>query len=196
MDRGKHMFYKIVQSILKGLFLVLYHPTIIGKDFIPNEGPFVLAGNHTNWKDPLFLISVCKSPIHFLAKDSLFHGIIGIIVKKMGCIPVNRSIHDKDALNSAKDCLLQKNVIGIFPEGTINRSNAPILPFKIGAVKMSKDTNSLLVPFVITGKYHIFGKSIQIEFLNPRKITKNLTIENNSLMKEISNKREAIYERH
>ena len=185
------MFYKIVRPIIKGLFYLLYHPTVIGRENIPVQGAYVLAGNHTNWKDPLFLIAVCPSSIHFLAKDSLFHGIIGFFVKKMECIPVNRKIHDKDALKNAKEMLLQGNVIGIFPEGTINRSNDFVLPFKIGAVKMSKDTNSYLIPFVITGKYQLFHKKIQIEFLNPRKITKDLEMENNQLMQEISMKRKA-----
>ena len=60
--------------------------------------------------------------------------------------------------------------------------------FKIGAVKACHDTNTLLVPFVITGKYKIIGKSIQIEFLNPIKINNDLTKENEKLMKLVSDK--------
>ena len=49
----------------------------------------------------------------------------------MGIIPVNRKIHDKNALNSAIDILNENKVIGIFPEGTINKTkDIFLLPFK------------------------------------------------------------------
>ena len=93
-------------------------------------------------------------------------------------------------MKSAKDVLKTGEVIGIFPEGTINRTDDIVMPFKIGAVKMSSDTDSLLVPFVITGKYRVFGKSICIEFLPGRKISDDLDKENEKLMREISIKLE------
>ena len=114
----------------------------------------------------------------------------------MGCIPVNRKIHDKDALKKAKEELKKGCVIGIFPEGTINRTEQVVLPFKIGAVKMAQGENSFLVPFVITGKYRLFRKSIQIEFLPKRKILKNLDIENQLLMQEIGKRLESEHERN
>jgi 1-acyl-sn-glycerol-3-phosphate acyltransferase len=82
-------------------------------------------------------------------------------------------------------------VIGIFPEGTINRTDDIIMPFKIGAVKMAKETNTKIVPFVITGEYKAFKKNIAIEFLKPIEIkSDNLTKENEKLMKIISKKLE------
>ena len=65
------------------------------------------------------------------------------------------------------------------------------MPFKIGAVKMSHDTDSYLVPFVITGKYKLFRKGIKIEFLKKMKISKDLDKENKKLEKLISNKLES-----
>ena len=99
----------------------------------------------------------------------------------MGIIPVNRKIHDKNALKTAEEELLNKKVIGIFPEGTINRTDEVTIPFKIGAVKMAQDTDTLLVPFTITGKYKLFRKSVIIEFYPPYKVREDLTIENEKL---------------
>ena len=65
------------------------------------------------------------------------------------------------------------------------------MPFKIGAVKMSKETNTKIVPFVITGKYKVFKKSVTIEFLKPIEIkSDNLTEENERLMNLIRKKLE------
>ena len=100
-------------------------------------------------------------------------------------------MYDKDALKSAINTLEQDKVIGIFPEGTINRTDDLIMPFKIGAVKMAKETNTKIVPFVITGKYKVFKKSVTIEFLKPIEIkSDNLTKENERLMNLIRKKLE------
>ena len=161
-------FYSFVKPIVRFIIVLLFRPKVIGLDNIPKEGKVILAGNHTKWLDPVMLVAINKRQLHFLAKEELFHGITKFIVLGMGCIPVNRKTHDKDALESAYKTLEIDNVIGIFPEGTINRTDDVIMPFKMGAVKMSEKTNSPIVPFGITGKYKLFGKNrIRIEFFKP-----------------------------
>lgn len=184
------LFYKLVRPIVLILIKILYPSQVLGLDNIPKEGRILLAGNHTKWLDPVLLVSVVKRQVHFLAKEELFHGFTKPIVKGMGCVPVNRKIHDKNALQGAIDFLNNDLCVGIFPEGTINRTNDIIMPFKIGAVKACSETNSKLVPFVITGKYKLFRKSVKIEFLEPMTIGNNLDEENNRLMNKISNKLE------
>lgn len=181
----KALLYKITRPIIKIFFNILYRPTYIGIDHIPKKGSIILAGNHTSYLDCLLLMSSTNRVIHFLAKDELTKGIKGIIFNHMGIIPVNRKTHDKKALKQAIDTLKNKEVIGIFPEGTINRTNDIIMPFKIGAVKMGKESNSPLIPFVIIGKYKVFRKRIQIKFFPPYKIENDLNIENEKLMKKI-----------
>ena len=181
-------FYKVVRPLVSFLIKLLFHPKVIGLENIPKTGGVVLAGNHTKWLDPVTLVGISKRQIHFLAKEELFHGITKFIVKGMGCVPVNRKIHDKNALSIGEEFLNNKLCVGIFPEGTINRTNDIIMPFKIGAVKSSHDTNSLLVPFIITGRYKIIGKSVRIEFLKPISVGDNLTKENDKLMKLVESK--------
>lgn len=190
-----NLFYRIVRPIVRFLFLSLFRPRIKGIENIPKNENYILAGNHTKWLDPVMLVAIVKDEIHFLAKDSLFKGITKPIVKGMGAIPVNRKIHDHQALENAINALRKGAVIGIFPEGTINREKKePTLPFKIGAVKMANTTNTKIIPFVITGKYKVFSSAITIEFLKPRTISNNLDLENEKLRDEINKKLEEKYE--
>lgn len=190
-----NLFYRIVRLIVRFLFLSLFRPRIKGIENIPKNENYILAGNHTKWLDPVMLVAIVKDEIHFLAKDSLFKGITKPIVKGMGAISVNRKIHDHQALENAIDVLRKGAVIGIFPEGTINREKKePTLPFKIGAVKMANTTNTKIIPFVITGKYKVFSSTITIEFLKPRTISNNLDLENEKLRDEINKKLEEKYE--
>lgn len=181
------IIYRILRPIIKGLFMFLYRPTIIGGENIPKNGPVVVCGNHThNWDSPLLICST-KRTIHFLAKDELFKGIGKYFFKSMACIPVNRRQKDHNALESAVNVLKEDKLIGIFPEGTFNRTSDIVMPFKYGAVSMASKTNSTIVPFSITGKYKLFKKnSIKICFGKPYKIkTDDLTKANVELMEKV-----------
>jgi len=181
------LFYRTIRPIVTFLIKLVYRPNYIGLENIPKSGRIVLAGNHTNNFDSPLLLSCTKRVIHYLAKEELTKGILGPGFKAMGIIPVNRAIHDKNALNSAINTLNEDKVIGIFPEGTINRTDDIIMPFKIGAVKMASETNAPIIPFTITGEYKPFKKGLTIEFYKPMKIKKdNLTNENEKLMNFIS----------
>lgn len=177
------MLYRFLKPLIKGFVTICFRPKYIGLENIPKDGRCVLAGNHTRIFDPLLIMGCTKRTVHFLAKDELYKGINGIIFRHMGIIPVNRRIHDKDALMKAKDFLRKECLIGIFPEGTVNKTKDVIMPFKIGAIKMAHDTDSVLVPFVIKGKYKLIGGMLSIEFLKPIKINSDdLTNENKGLM--------------
>ena len=179
------LFYKILRPILKFFFLCLYTPKIVGKENIPRNGRIILAGTHVSVLDCIMLMSSTKRGIHFLAKAELFKGIKGIIFSNLGLIPVNRKIHDSSVLERAENYLKNGKVIGIFPEGTTEKGKG-LLPFKIGAVKMAYDTETMIVPFVIKGKYRLFSRNLRIVFDKPIKIkNSNLEKENMSLRDKI-----------
>lgn len=183
------LLYKIVKPIGKVLFKIVYRPKVIGSEFIPKNGRIIIAGNHKNNLDCMMLLISTKRCVHFLAKDELFKGKMGWFFKAIGLIPVNRKTKDGKALKEAIGYLENDKVIGIFPEGTHNKSNDVILPFKIGAVKMSNDADSQIVPFVIKGEYKKFRKGVRIIFFEPFKAKSNdLDKENEKFMKLISKK--------
>ena len=181
------LFYKIVRPLLV-LYIKLYKPTVINSKAIKESGSVILAGNHTSYNDPLLVAYATKRQVHFFAKDSLYKGLKKVIFKGLGIIPVNRKIKDRNSLNMGIKVLNNNLVVGIFPEGTINKTNDVIMPFKYGAVKMAKETNATIVPFAITHKYKLLKKSVKIEFGDPYIVKDNdLTIENEKLMKRVSN---------
>lgn len=158
--------YKFARPIVY-LFIKLYRPTYIGLSNIPKDGAFILAGNHTSKLDPILVASSTKRCVHFFAKDSLYKGIKKPLFKGLGIIPVNRSIKDRNSLIKGIECLNSNHVVGIFPEGTINRTNNIIMNFKYGAVKMSNETNTKIIPFAIKNKYKFLKKSVTILFGTP-----------------------------
>ena len=183
----KYILYRIVRTLGYPIFLLLYRPEFEGRNNIPKSGSVILAGNHTNNLDAAIMLAGPKRVVHMLAKKELFKSkISNAFFRSMGCIPVNRKIHDENAKSEAIEALKNNEVIGIFPEGTVNRTNDIILPFKYGAVSFAKKTGAYIVPFTITGKYKLFRRSIKITYGKPYKVTDDLEIENEKLMNIIT----------
>ena len=173
------LLYKVLRPIVKILVRIIYNPKIIGKENIPSSGRIILAGNHTHYFDCLLLMSSTKRQVHFLAKKELLEGPKGLFFSGFGLIPVDRKNKDHKALETSYNYLNNEKIIGIFPEGTIGKNG--ILPFKMGAVKMAKETNSKIIPFAITGKYKPFKNKLIIEFKKPIEVTHDLEKENEKL---------------
>ena len=188
------ILYGILRPMDK-MFMKLFRPTYIGLENIPSEGGLILAGNHTSYLDPLLLMSTTKRCIHILSKIELYKGIKKYFFKNVGIIPVDRKKKNPEAINMADKYLLDNKVIGIFPEGTINRTNDIIMPFKYGAVRMAKDTNSYIVPFAITNKYKFLKKSVIISFGIPYKVTGDIEKENKILEEKVTDLIRSNYER-
>jgi len=181
-----YILYKVLRTTLKPLFKLLYRPQYINLENIPDYGPVILAGNHTKALDAALMLGGPKRVVHMMAKKELFNTKLkSAFFKSMGCISVDRSIHDNIAKSEAIEVLNNNEVLGIFPEGTVNKTKKILLPFKYGAVPFANKTNCYIVPFAITGKYKLFRKSIKIIYGKPYKIKDNLEIENNRLMKYV-----------
>ena len=181
----KYVLYKTLRFLLKPIFKLVYKPTVIGLDNIPENDPVILAGNHTNVMDALLMLYGPKRIVHMMAKKELFNNFItNWFFKSMACISVDRQKHDKKAKYTAISVLGNNGVVGIFPEGTINKTKDIIMPFKYGAVSIANKSNAYLVPFSITGKYS--NRNITICYDKPYKVSDDLERENKKLMNKVT----------
>ena len=185
--------YLILRFIFKPVFNVLYRPKIIGMENIPKDGSLVIACNHKHAIDPLMLAMTTKRTIHFLAKKEIYKGILKFFFNAVGTLPVDRGNSNKGTISRAEDMLKTGGVIGIFPEGTRNKTNDDLLPFKKGAVSFAKNTNSKIVPVYIKGKYKLFGNSLVIIVGKPYYVKDNIEKENNKLKTKIYSLKEMRY---
>ena len=174
------LLYKIIRFLFSSWFKIRYNPKIEGMDNIPDSGPVIIVANHFSNLDFISMGLTTKRQVHFLAKNTLFKGPLKIILNGVGAISVNRTVKDKSVTKNSKEVLKKNLVLGLFPEGTFNKTDDVVAPFKIGAVKFASDTNTPIIPVAITGKYKrnrlkiIIGKQFVVK-------TKNLDIENDRL---------------
>lgn len=180
--------YKISKAIYSKLLKILYRPVAYGIENIPEKGPIIFVGNHQHAFDPIVVMTYTNRTVHYMAKESLFKGIHGKIFESIGLIKVYRNRNNPIAVIEAEKILKQGGTVGIFPEGTRNRTNQELLKFRHGAVAIAKQTNTPIIPFAIKGAYKIFKKGLSIEFGKPIDVSK-MEIEeaNNYIRNEVLN---------
>ena len=177
MNRRVPLLYKFGKLILTPIFKFYYNPKIIDKEYIPKDGPIVIVGNHKHLYDQCLTIIATKRGIHYMAKREYFDNKkTAWFFKHTGCISVDRSKKDSEAVEQALNVLKDGGAIGLFPEGTRNKTDQLLLPFKFGAVSMAKKMDAYLVPFAITGDYKFRSKNLTIRYGKPFKVT-NMDLE-------------------
>lgn len=171
MEKEEHkIFYKIAKPLLGLVFLAYYRPKFVNKKVIPKDGPIIVCGNHIHLYDQCLPILSTRRMLHYMAKKEYFDGKTAWFFRHAGCISVNRAIHDEEAKSKALEILNKGQALGIFPEGTRNKTDEPLLPFKKGAVSFAQKTGATLVPFAITGKYKFWKNKLTVTFLEPFKV--------------------------
>ena len=185
--------YKLCSPLLRLITKLKYNPKIVNKEVIPKEGPILIVSNHKHVFDQCFAIMATKRVIHYMAKKEYFdksypEGHHAWFFKAAGCIPVDRTIHDDDAKNRALDVLKNGGAVGLFPEGTRNKTyDTFLLPFKFGTVSMAQKTGATIVPSCVTGDYDKKKGNLMVRFGKPFKVPKDMDLAeaNEKLYKEI-----------
>lgn len=154
---------------------------------IPLSSPFIPGANKTIAK-----VSFAKIPL------------FGLYYKK-GSVLVDRKSEKsrKQSFDKMKWVLKTGMHMCIYPEGTRNRTNDPLKPFYNGAFKLACETQTAIIPAIISGtkkavplnkKFFFLPKPLEIHFLEPISPA-GMTVANlkakvfNVMKEEIINKR-------
>jgi 1-acyl-sn-glycerol-3-phosphate acyltransferase len=93
---------------------------VYGADRLPRDSGYVLASNHLAWSDP-FVVGMLVAPrvLYYMAKRELWSvPVVGTLIPHTGAFPVDRGQPDRDALRMARSVLDNGQVLGVFVEGT------------------------------------------------------------------------------
>jgi len=139
---------------------------------IPVRGPVLLVANHVSILDPiacgLMIFTAGRFP-HFLAKESVFKGFAGVLLRGAGQIPVKRYTRNAhDALEAARADLDAGNLVVIYPEGSVTRDPDwwPMQP-STGAARLALTTDAVVVPVAQWGPQQIHDyhrKQLRLRF--------------------------------
>lgn len=157
------MSYTVFRAILRFIYRILFRVKAIGTENIPAEGAVIIASNHISLLDPPAVGVLIKRQVRFMAKEELFKiPVLGPLIKSFGAYPVKRGGVSIDAIKSSINILKSGEVMGIFPEGTRQKSDDPdaALGAKKGTAMIALRSKAVVIPVAIVGNYKLFRRTL------------------------------------
>lgn len=146
-------YYRFLALLLCRIILFVLHVRvhISGKEIVPPSGRFVLVSNHRANIDPMVQMLALKDrPLAYISKEENFHiPLIGRIIRRCCFLSIDRNDIGKSMRVFMTASSLIKNdtvSIGVYPEGTRNKTDSTLLPFHNAVFLVAKGGN---VPVVV-----------------------------------------------
>ena len=192
--KPKMRWFRFARWICKVFCNLFFRIQVYGRENVPEQGAFVLVGNHQSYLDPVFCGIPLKRPLYFLARASLWKNrFFGRLISSVNTIPVKQGQADLSAMRKVISKLKEGWGVCLFPEGT-RTSDGKIMPFKPGFGLLCRRGGAAVVPVVIDGAFECwprhkkifspgsivvcYGEAItaeQVKNMDDRKLAKNLT---------------------
>lgn len=155
--RVNHAYCRVVNETMRFILLlgrVRVH--VEGVEQVDRSKPFLLIANHKSNFDPFVAVQAFKgTDLIYICKPSIFKiPLAGGFVHKCGFLSINREDNRealKTILRAVEILKDEQTSVAVYPEGTRNKTDATLLPFRAGALSMAKRGN---VPVVVAVTEH------------------------------------------
>lgn len=149
------------------------------------SGSAIIAANHTSFADPFILgTAFWYRRMFFLVAEIVMQGKLRTaLLKGMGCIKIERSIADIEAIKKSVSVLKEGRVLSVFPQGGIVADDS-MEQLKSGTVLMALQAKAPIIPVYICKRQHwynrqkiVVGETIYPEKMCGKKIPSTADIE-------------------
>lgn len=112
-------------------------------DRLPTDRPFLLVANHLSNLDPIAALAALRRwSIPFVSKPENFRiPVVGTILRHFAFLAIDRENPRRavETIRAAAQLITDKGLcVGIYPEGTRNKTGEGLLPFHNGSFKIAK----------------------------------------------------------
>lgn len=114
-------------------------------------GPMIVVSNHTAGVDPILVSLSVPTKIKWLMADDMRLRGLEWLWNGLGVIFIARNRHGRTGLRRARAELAAGGVIGIFPEGRIERPAKKLMPFAPGVGVLVQRSKARVLPVIIEG---------------------------------------------
>ena len=161
----------ILNIIVNG---IIFRPKIIGKENIPKKGAAIIAANHSDVSDPIFLCMTTRRRIYyFCLHDAYYYGknapaMVKWILRWTNQIPVIQGQKKSGpAIRKAIKLLKDGRLFAIFPEGTV-KGGEKITEAHRGVARIALESRTPIIPVGLVNTYGILPKGKNIYQKIPR----------------------------
>jgi 1-acyl-sn-glycerol-3-phosphate acyltransferase len=150
-------FWICLGAFARLVFALALNIKVVGRHNIPKSGPYFVVSNHLSWTDIPLVPAYMPHQVVYLAKEELFQGRMGWMVRFLGAIPVKRGEADRQLLRASDDLLKRGKVLIIFPEG--HRSDDhQLIQAHAGMGMIALRAGVPVLPVAVCGSEHALKK--------------------------------------
>ena len=154
--RPRSLLLNFLRVIFVPFYFLVKPFRFYGNRKVP-EGACVFVGNHYTLFDIVYPTCLTWDGIHYLSKKENERApVLGTLCRAVKVISANRDGKDVRTLLDCFKCLKNGEKISVYPEGTRNKTDAEMLPFKHGAAVMAIKAKVPIVPVVLYSKPRFF----------------------------------------
>ncbi len=169
-------FYRVIYAMFSGIVKVIFRIKVINPENEPQEGGYLICGNHVSASDAVIVCYAFKNnQARLMAKKELFKiPLLAQLIKMLGAFPVDRGGADVGAIKKAIAMIKEGKCVGLFPQGHRHPGVDPrTTSTKNGAGLIVNRAQCGVVPVYImrkNNKFRLFGRTYiiignKIEFL-------------------------------
>ncbi len=152
------------------LFVFSYHRLrVIGKHRVPAEGPVILAANHTTGLDPFLMQAAVPRTIRWVMLTSYLFRVATPLWRAIEPIALDLDNSDLAKLRKVISVLKDGQIVGLFPEGDLQRTHRELGTFQPGIAMIAQRSGAALVPTWIDGTPR--RRNMLWHFLHPSRST-------------------------
>jgi len=151
---------------------------MVHPEFYHKDQNYIVVCNHTSFLDVMVTNPFLPNTSKTIAKKSMASVPLFGWIYKWGSVLVDRSSEHsrRQSYQDMKQVLAMGMDMLLFPEGTRNKTHAPLGKFQSGAFRLAVETQKSVIPVVIIGPkkmmpadkaFYLIPGTIELHFLPP-----------------------------
>ncbi|MEQ8845350.1 MAG: lysophospholipid acyltransferase family protein [Phycisphaerales bacterium] len=151
--RGDDVVGNTAYWLIRGYVRLRHRARVSGREHVPEigDGPLIVVANHASGVDPLLIQSVLPFEPRWVMAADMRHPLGEWLWRFGDIIFVDRASRDGSGVREAIRHLADGGVLGLFPEGGIERRAETLRPFQPGIGMLIRRSGARVLPIVIEG---------------------------------------------
>lgn len=143
------------------MFRILFGARIRGARKVPSSGPVVLLSNHESHFDPVLIGVFCPRQIAYMARSTLFTGLLGVLIRSYDAVPVDRDGSGLAGIRATLKRIKEGDAVLLFPEGA-RTQDGELQEFEPGFIALARRGSATIVPVGIDGAFEALPRGTNI----------------------------------
>jgi 1-acyl-sn-glycerol-3-phosphate acyltransferase len=159
--RAAPRFERFAKAVIRGLVRVTTVLHAEGVEYLPGEGPVLLASNHLHILDAVWMLAVFRRrTILLVAEEFERKPFVGRLLTAGRVIYISRGSADRGALEQALTVLAQGGALAVAPEGKLSRTGGLIRAHS-GIAFLATQSGVPVTPAVIWGQHRAWSSWVR-----------------------------------